>query len=526
MSVALRFLFLCSLILPGTCVRAQESLYALHRVVEIELDMYDEHWKRKLNAWKKQNQGKRVLATLRVDGVTYDSVGVRLKGNSSYFAPAKAEKKKLPFNIKVSYAKDAQTVDGKYRTLKLSNLFRDPSYLRETLSYQIARDYLPAPECNYARLTVDGDYFGLYNLTESVDENFWAEEFATPDDAGIMFKCDPESKDPAPASCPPGLGANLAYLGQDTACYAARYELKKSDHGWAELMKLTRAVSDKKADLNAVMNVDEALWMLAFNNALSNLDSYLGIFCHNYYLVKDATGVWRPVVWDLNLSLGGFKLMDRTDIYDHQQLVTMSPFVHFVDRNEQRPLILRLLDKPLYRKMYVAHLRTIHEEQFASGRYAERAEEIRGVITPHVVNEPNPLYPTETYTQNYHGTVDVAGGEVIGVEEFFKKRGAFLGQHKLFVKPVPTVADHAAVRTEDGVAISVTLAGGESGHPVWVAHRVSGAGTFAYTELRAEAEGSYATVLPAADEYFIVAEGAVAATVLPARSAREWFTVR
>jgi len=95
-------------------------------------------------------QSKRVTATLKIDGVTYDSVGVRLKGNSSYFAPARAEKKKLPFNIKVSYTNKKQMVNGKYRTLKLSNLFRDPSYLRETLSYQIARDYVAAPECNYA----------------------------------------------------------------------------------------------------------------------------------------------------------------------------------------------------------------------------------------------------------------------------------------------------------------------------------------------------------------------------------------
>ena len=98
--------------------------------MEIELEMHDPNWKRKLNAWKKQFQKTRVSATLKIDGVTYDSVGVRLKGNSSYFAPARAEKKKLPFNIKVSEHHKKQRVDGKYKTLKLSNLFRDLSYLR------------------------------------------------------------------------------------------------------------------------------------------------------------------------------------------------------------------------------------------------------------------------------------------------------------------------------------------------------------------------------------------------------------
>lgn len=530
MSVALRLFFLAFITLLCTCgpalMHAQKELYALEHIVEIELEMHDENWKKKLNAWKKQLQKKRVTATLKVDGVTYDSVGVRLKGNSSYFAPAKAEKKKLPFNIKVSYTDKEQSVNGKYKTLKLSNLFRDPSYLRETLSYQVLRDYMAAPECNYARLTVDGEYYGLYNLTESVDQNFWAEEFATTN--GIMFKCDPESKEDAPDHCPPGIGANLAYIGEDTACYAARYELKKSDYGWAELMNLSEAVTDEDLDLNEILNVDEALWMLAFDNALVNLDSYLGAFCHNYYLLKDESGVWRPIVWDLNLSIGGFRLLDKKRILSDDEMVALSPFIHFSDRNADRPLILRLFDKPLYRKMYVAHLRTIYNEQFATGLYDERAKKIRDVISSLVVQEPNPLYPTENYTLNYHGTVEVAGGKVIGVEEFFKKRGAYLEKHKLYAQPVPTIADYSATKDGEQVVVSVSLEEGDSGQPVWVAHRRKGVGTFSYQQLKAEADGNYTASLPAVEieEYFLVAEGRISAAVLPARSAREWFNVK
>lgn len=525
MTTVYRFLFLALLTFLCTSGRAQQDLYTLENIVEVELEMHDQHWKKKLNAWKKQNLSKRVMATLKVDGITYDSVGVRLKGNSSYFAPAREEKKKLPFNIKVSETDKMQMVQGKYRTLKLSNVFRDPSYLREALSYQIARDYVSAPNCNFARLTVDGDYFGLYNLTESVDENFWEDEFDSPE--SLMFKCDPESKEDAPAACPPGLGANLAYLGTDSACYAARYELKKTDQGWDELIALTKTVSDSDADLSEVMNVDEALWMLAFNNTLSNLDSYLGAFCHNYYLIKDRSNVWRPVIWDLNLSLGGFRIMDKNNVLTDEELLTLSPFVHFSDKNPDRPLITRLLSRPLYRKMYVAHLRTIHAEQFKSGLYAERSEKIRKTITPFVIQEPNPLYPTETFTLNYHGTVKVTGGDVLGVDEFFKKRGAYLAKHPLFKETPPAIADHTATRSGDTVTVSVSLEAGAATKGVWVAHRAKGHGGFAYAALAAEADGNYTATLPSAeaDQYFLVAEGSISATVLPARSAKEWFTV-
>jgi hypothetical protein len=501
------------------------DLYDLGQIVEIELEMHDPHWKKKLNAWKKNNLKERVLATLRVNGEVFDSVGVRLKGNSSYFAPVRAEKKKLPFNIKVSYTHKKQRVQGKYRTLKLSNVFRDPSYLRESLSYAIARDYVSAPDCNYARLTVDGDYYGLYNLTESVDEQFWEDEFKVED--GLLFKCDPESKDPPPAVCPPGLGANLSYLGADSACYLARYELKKADAGWKELIGMTMALENEKIKPESWLNVDETLWMLAFNNALVNLDSYLGAFCHNYYLFRDSNGIWRPVIWDLNLSVGGFRLVTQNKILTNEELVKLSPFLHFSDRNEDRPLILRLFDRPLFRKMYVAHLRTIYEEQFAENQYLKRAEAIRETITPEVIQEPNPLYPTETYTQNYHNTVEISGGAVIGLQEFFEQRGEYLRDHPLFRQPVPEIAAHQALEDGNLVAVSVTLASGVPAEAVWVAHRPEGASNFRYTKLAPEADGNYATQLDAdaIKDYFLVAEGRISATVLPARSAREWFRV-
>ncbi|MEO0732457.1 MAG: hypothetical protein AAFZ52_06455, partial [Bacteroidota bacterium] len=180
-----------------------------------------------------------------------------------------------------------------------------------------------------------------------------------------------------------------------------------------------------------------------------------------------------------------------------------------------------------YRKMYVAHLQTIYEEQFASGRYRELAEQIRETITADVIQEPNPLYPTENFTLNYHQTVDIQGGEVIGVEEFFQQRGDYLKQHPLFRKPPPAIAAHQASKEGENVIVSVTLAEGASSEAVWVAHRASPTAPFKYAKLKAEADSNYVTELPAdaIGEYFLVAEGSINATVLPARSAREWFTV-
>jgi len=122
-----------------------QNLYDLSKVQDVKIYVDDPFWDNKLNAYKKRGEETRLLAKLQLNGVTYDSVGVRYKGNSSYFNTRKTNSTKLPFNIKLNYIKKEQTTAGGFKTLKLSNVFRDPSYLREVLSYEIARNYMVAP---------------------------------------------------------------------------------------------------------------------------------------------------------------------------------------------------------------------------------------------------------------------------------------------------------------------------------------------------------------------------------------------
>lgn len=504
----------------------EKDLYAIDRIVDIEIKMLEEHWPTKLQRWKENFIKNRVLATVSIDGVTYDSVGVRYKGNSSYNAIVEDDKQKLPFNLKISYVDKTQRADGEYKTIKLSNGFRDPTYLREPLSYAIANEYMPSPRCNFARLTIDGKYYGVYNLSQSVDRQFWLDHYGS--DQGIMFKCDPESKGPAPDYCPEGRAANLTYLGEDSICYAARYELKKADAGWAELIDLTKKLNVDEPDLEEWLNVDEALWMHAFNNALSNLDSYLGLFCHNYYLYQDTTGIWHPIIWDLNLSLGGFAGIDKGKMLSQEELFQLSPFVHFVEKDRSRPFLVKLLERPLFRKMYVAHLKTIYEDHFVDDAWKEKAERMRKVIAASVAEEPIPLYPKENFDSNYVKTVNIDGSPIVGIQEFFDRRGEYLGKHPLLTRPVPTISTHTASVQDSLTTVTVILDSDEPAEGVWIAHRPSGAGNFNYLALSAEDERNYQIQLPNAviDEYFLVAEGKISASVLPERSAKEWFTVQ
>ena len=105
-------------------------------------------------------------ANLTIDGVGVPQVGVRSRGDSS-----RSEEKpalKVDFNKYVP----AQEYYG-YKTLVIDNLTTDPSMLHERLSFLVFEAMgLAAPRNAFARLTVNGEYWGLFALVEPVSKPF------------------------------------------------------------------------------------------------------------------------------------------------------------------------------------------------------------------------------------------------------------------------------------------------------------------------------------------------------------------
>ena len=96
-----KFLFTLVLLSFSIVFYAQD-LYDLGVVKDIRLTFKQDNWAAILDHYKEDGKDKRLKATVIIDGVKYDSVGVRHKGNSSYFNVRKTGSSKLPFNIKVN----------------------------------------------------------------------------------------------------------------------------------------------------------------------------------------------------------------------------------------------------------------------------------------------------------------------------------------------------------------------------------------------------------------------------------------
>lgn len=498
------------------CLDAQD-IYDPKKLVEIKLYFKNPKWKLTMDSLKDEKQEERLVADMVLNGVKYPGVGVRYKGNSSYANARKSGQVKLPLNIKVNHTDRLKKLPGGYSTLKLSNGFRDPSMIREVLAYEIARNYMPAPKANFAKVYVNDELLGIYTNAESIDGPFLDRFFGDHD--GSTIKADPNWTVSKPPKCPEGDKCSLNYLGEDTLCYRYLYEYS-SPQAAQDLIKLTRTLQNKPTDLPQMMDVDQALWLLAFNNVMLNLDSYIGAFSQNYYLYLDSLGGFHPVIWDLNLAFGGFRLMNGNKRLTNEDMRNLHLFVHYKESNEKRPLVTKLLANNLYRKMYLAHCRTIYRDYLENGLYLQRAKEWQAFIAPHLKQDKYKLYPEKAFTNSLTESFDASGESVPGIQPLMDgRRDALKSVPYLFVEEA-VVSKVQHQKTANKVKINIQATGAQQ---VWVFWRKGSIGLFKEQAATKTAEGVYELELDAGIQYYVVAEGERSATVSPAKGGMELY---
>jgi Spore coat assembly protein len=511
-----------------TLAIAQAQDFYGNGIQEVRIEFPQKDWDRKLDSLKRFNPEARLLASALVNGQRLDSVGVRYKGNSSYHRTRNETLRKLPMNVKLDMRRKGQVLKGGHNTIKLSNAFLDPSFVREPLAYEIIRRYMPAPQCNFAKVYLNNRYWGLYVNSESVDFNFIKKHFGVSN--GYIIKCDPDNwkKVRSQTGCPKGENASLTYLSDNPGCYDAFYETD-DPAAWKHLINLIKVLNKTPDQIENVLDVDQTLWMLALNNVLVNLDSYNGSLSHNYYLWFDSTNVAHPVIWDLNMAFGGWRRDFAFQEMSDEQLIQYSPVAEF--ENQRRPLISKLLKNPHYRKIYLAHCKTILNENLANGHLLTRAQAMSKEIEPWVKADSLKLYTMADFQNAYDKTMKTGPDNVIGLRQLMAKRTEWLQKHPLMNKPQPTIADAKAVKEGDKVRFSAKLGNATKGGHIY--YRIERPFTFKRAQMfddgtngDAVADDGIFTLLldaSAVKQWYIAAEGDEAASLLPERASYEFF---
>lgn len=488
-------------------IRAQDIFDTSVMQVDIRFERMD--WRDYLLNAKKTGDNRRLKAVVTIDSRTYQDVQVRFKGNSSFFGAVKAGYKKIPFNLKLE---GDSTFAGGYETFKLSNNFRDPTALRERLGYAIAGTYVPVPKCNSAVVTVNGEYLGVYTATEGITREMVSRYFCGRKKS--LIQCEPDFNAPVLKGCPKGSYASLQYLGNNQKCYERLYEVKNPAL-WDDLIRLMRVMQDSVWLMEDVFDVHLALWMHALNNTLVNLDSYLGYFSHNYYLFLDESGMFHPLLWDLNLAFGGFKVIKPGVELD---LAEMSPMIHERLNIDNRPMLTSLLDQQKYSRIYCAMIKTILQDWCVNGLYLEHAKALQAEIGPYVRKEEATFFEYADFMANIDSVYQPENGtrSIPGIAELMSRRTAYLSAHPLLQSDFLDVNTwKVEERTDDRVKLSISVPDEVTHVRVWV--RATDCSEYRYVDAVFRSESNvYAVEFPSkAHAFYFELSGQTAANLWP-----------
>ncbi|RPH92378.1 T9SS C-terminal target domain-containing protein [candidate division KSB1 bacterium] len=391
---------------PGN-VDSSHTVFGDTLIHTIGLQFYVEHWQDTLAYNYEVLDQEYMPAQLTFDGaVVLDSIGIRYKGHSSYELSRNTPKK--PFEFKFDEYRDDQRLRG-LKKLNVQNCVSDPSFMRETIAYGIARRYVPAPRTAYADVYVSGVNLGFYVLVEQIDKIFLSTQFS--DNSGNLYKAGDD-------------GSTLEYQGTAPASYQDELELKtnEEDNDWSGLISFLDRLNNTPLStfvdsLSPHFNLDGALRLLAFNMVLSNFDSYTGS-SRNFYLYDDPwSRRFNLMVWDLNESFGVYPNGWNVITQDALDISNLS----------RRPLNRRLLENDSLRGVYLNYIGEMIAGPASFDSIAEKIGMLQPLIADHIFADTNKLYSDQNFLNNVEQDVYVdIGRRIPGLKSFARARNANL----------------------------------------------------------------------------------------------------
>jgi len=156
--------------LPAVADPVVDALFDDLRLHEVRIAIAESDWTRLRATYQEDTNYD---ATLTFDGETIGNCTIRSRGSGT--------RNGIKPGLRVDFSRKVktQTFHGLER-LVLDNMYNDPSFVREQLAFEVFEEAgIPVPRQSYARLTVNGQYWGLYAIVEPIDEIYVASHVDT-----------------------------------------------------------------------------------------------------------------------------------------------------------------------------------------------------------------------------------------------------------------------------------------------------------------------------------------------------------
>ena len=247
--------------------------------------------------------------SLTFEGERVARVGIRYKGSIGAFVGCLSGNDwinpsgfktctKLSMKVKLNWLDKDDTFFG-LKKLQFHSMNHDNSQMRERLGYLLFREMgVPAPRSVHAKLYVNGEYYGLYALTEQIDGRFT--KFNYDDGSGNLYK----EIWPLQSSGNP--------WPEDE--YISKLKTNEDENPTAEMIRTfaqdvaNASETDLKSVIEQWMDINEILSYIAVDRTIRNDDGAFHWYCnqngcnpHNFFWYEDPTkNRMHLIPWDLD----------------------------------------------------------------------------------------------------------------------------------------------------------------------------------------------------------------------------------
>lgn len=170
----------------GYSMEYQDKLFDTSEILDIDIIMDDDKWNEMLqNARQEQYYECDVV----INGTTFKQVGIRPKGNTSLSSIASdPDNNRYSFKLEFDQFVDGQTCFGLDK-LALNNSYADTTNMKEAIVYDMFQ-FLDADASlyNYAKISVNSKYWGVYLALEAVEDSFMLRNYGM--EKGYLYKPD------------------------------------------------------------------------------------------------------------------------------------------------------------------------------------------------------------------------------------------------------------------------------------------------------------------------------------------------
>ncbi|MBR5157410.1 MAG: CotH kinase family protein [Clostridia bacterium] len=405
----------------GYSMEYEDKLFNTSEILDIEIVIDDAKWNEML---KNATQEVYYECDVIINGTTFKQVGIRPKGNTSLSSIASdPDNNRYSFKLEFDQFAPGQTCFGLDKLI-LNNSFADTTNMKEAIVYDMFQ-YLDvdASLYNYAKISVNNEYWGIYLALEAVEDSFMLRNYGMekgylykPDSMNFGGNDDKKSSGGNNFSAPPqggkqssdkrsfsgsgqrmgrggfpggmGGGGNLNYTDDSLDSYGTIWNGEVNDSSDADHKRVVAALKNinNRTDIEKYIDVDQILKYMAVHNFSVNDDSLSGSMAHNYYLYE-ANGQICILPWDYNLSLGGMHGGDATSVINEpiDDLWQGTKLFDFVLENEE------------YKARYHEYYNKLVNEYLYGGKFEEAYNRITSQIDELVKTDPNSMYTYEEY---------------------------------------------------------------------------------------------------------------------------------